>query len=137
MVSIAIVRSEFNGEITEKMLKRARAHAKELGLRIVTEATVPGAFDMPIVVKKLLERKEIDGVAVIGAVIKGETKHDELISYQVANAITRLSLKYGKPVGFGVMGPGITWGQAEVRAEQYAEQSVEAVLRVHEEMKSI
>lgn len=137
MVSIAIVRSEFNKEITSKMLASARARAKKLGLKVVVEATVPGAFDMPIAIKKLLERDDVDGVATIGAVIKGETKHDELISYQLANAITRLSMHYGKPIGLGVMGPGVTWKKAEKRAARYAEQSVEAVLKLHDELKRI
>ena len=135
MVSIAIVRSEFNKEITSAMLKHARSHAMELGLRIVAEVTVPGAFDMPVVIKKMLEKRNVDGVAAIGAVIKGETKHDEIISQQVAQAITSLSLRYGKPVGFGVIGPGVTWVQAKKRSRQYAEQSVEAVLRLHRILK--
>jgi 6,7-dimethyl-8-ribityllumazine synthase len=46
-------------------------------------------------------------------------------------------LEYGKPVGMGVMGPGITWSQAKKRTRQYAEQSVETVLRVHNELKGI
>ena len=134
MVSIAIVRSRFNDEITGRMLAYARASAKKLGLNVVAEASVPGAFDMPIVIKKLLERGDVDGVATIGAVIKGETKHDELITHQVAAAITGLSLEYGKPVGLGVIGPGVTWRKAEARARQYAEQSVEAVLSVHKQL---
>jgi len=137
MVSIAIVRSEFNREITDRMLKYAHAHARKLGIKIAAEATVPGAFDMPIIVKKMLERKDVDGVATIGAIIKGQTKHDELIAYQVAHALTELSLKYEKPVGLGVMGPGINWKQAQDRAAQYAEQSVEAVLHVHKEIRKI
>ncbi|HUB92433.1 MAG TPA: 6,7-dimethyl-8-ribityllumazine synthase [Candidatus Saccharimonadales bacterium] len=137
MVSIGIVRSEFNEEITSKMLERARRHAKKLGMKIVAEATVPGAFDIPIAVKKMLERKDVDGVATLGAVIKGSTKHDELISYTLANYITKLSLKYGKPVGLGVMGPGITWKQAKARISQYSEQSVEAVLKLHGALKGI
>ncbi len=137
MVSIAIVRSRFNEEITSEMLKKARAHAKRLGIKVVAEATVPGAFDMPLAIKRLLSRKDVDGVATIGAVIKGSTKHDELISYQLADSITRLSLEYGKPIGLGVMGPGVTWVQAKKRIAQYSEQSVEAVLMVHEELKHI
>ncbi len=136
MVSIAIVRSEFNGKITSRMLKLARAHAKKLGLRIAAEVTVPGAFDMPVVIKKMLERKDVDGVAAIGAVIKGETKHDEVIAHQLARSIAELSVKYGKPVGLGVIGPGVTWNQAKKRASQYAEQSVEAVLKLHRILKS-
>ncbi|MDE1823053.1 MAG: 6,7-dimethyl-8-ribityllumazine synthase [Candidatus Micrarchaeota archaeon] len=137
MVSIAIVHSKFNHEITDKMLEHARAHAKKLGMKVAVEVTVPGAFDMPITIKKLLERKDIDGVATIGAVIKGETKHDELIANQLSHAIIQLSLQYGKPVGLGVIGPGVTWKQAEARAKQYSEQSVEAVLKLHKELKKI
>ena len=137
MVSIGIVRSEFNSEITDKMLKYARAHARRLGVKVSAEATVPGAFDMPIVVRKMLERKDVDGVATIGAVIKGETMHDELIANQIARAFIKLSLKYKKPVGLGVMGPGINWKQAQERAKQYSQQSVEAVLKVHSELDRI
>ncbi len=137
MVSIAIVRSEFNKDITSKMHERARAHAKRLGMRISAEIVVPGAFDMPIAVKRMLERSDVDGVATVGAVIKGETKHDELISYTLANALIRLSLEYGKPVGLGVMGPGITYTKAKKRIRQYSEQSVEAVLRLCNELKKI
>ena len=131
MISIAIVRSEFNSEITSKMLAIAKARAKELGVRVVAEITVPGAFDMPLALKKMLSRKDVDGVATIGAIIKGGTKHDELISYQLASAMVNLSLEYGKPIGLGVMGPGITWKQAEKRIKQYATQSVDAVLAMH------
>lgn len=137
MVSIAIVQSKFNDEITNKMLEHAREHAKKLGVDIVAEAVVPGAFDMPIAIKKLLKRKDIDGVATVGAVIKGETKHDELIANQLSHAIILLSLEYEKPVGLGVMGPGITWEQAEARINQYSEQSVEAVLKLCNELKGI
>jgi 6,7-dimethyl-8-ribityllumazine synthase len=137
MVAIAIVRSRFNEEITDKMLMHARAHARRLGLRVVAEAAVPGAFDMPIAIKRLLERADIDGVATIGGVIKGETKHDEVIMHQVAQAITNLSIEYGKPVSLGVIGPGVTWKKADARARQYAEQSVEAVLRMHKELERL
>ena len=134
MVSIAIVRSRFNEEITDKMLVSARKHAEKLGIKVVCEVTVPGAFDMPVVIKRLLERKDIDGVATIGAIVKGQTKHDELIAYQLSNAIVGLSMRYNKPVGLGVMGPGITWKQAKARIKQYSSQSVEAVMHLHNEL---
>ncbi len=137
MVTIAIVRSVFNEEITAKMLKAARAYARKRGIRIAAEARVPGAFDMPLVIKKLLERKDVQGVATLGAVIKGETKHDEVIAYQVAHAITKLSLRYDKPIGLGIIGPGVNRDQADKRAVEYAERAVEAAASVHEELKKI
>ena len=137
MINIAIVRSKFNEEITKKMLESARKRAKKLGLKVVAEVTVPGTFDIPIVIKKLVKRKDVDGVVTLGAVIKGETDHDQVIAYQAAHAITKLSLEYGKPIGLGIIGPGVTWDKAKKRAVQYAEQSVEAVLKIHNELKKI
>ncbi len=134
MISIAIVRSKFNEAITDKMLKEARSHAKRLGVRVVAEATVPGAFDMPIVIQKMLERRDVDGVATLGAIIKGETNHDELIANQLARAIIELSLKHRKPIGLGIIGPGVTAEQAKKRIVAYSRQSVEAVLRVYEQL---
>lgn len=134
MISIGIVRAKYNEKITDKMLKEARSHAKKLGIRVAAEATVPGTFDMPIMIQAMLERNDIDGVATIGAVIKGETDHDKLIANHVANAITRLSLRYKKPIGLGIIGPGVTEELAKARIVQYARQSVEAVLKVHDEL---
>ncbi len=106
----------------------------DLQKEIASRETAPyGAGKM---IKMMLERNDVDGVTAIGAVIKGETKHDELIAYQVAHAITDLSMRYGKPVGLGIIGPGVTWNKAKKRAREYAEQSVEAVFRMHKVLKT-
>ena len=52
--------------------------AKELKLNVKHECKVPGIFDMPLIIDKLLQKKNIDGVVTLGAVIKGKTKHDEV-----------------------------------------------------------
>ncbi len=72
-VKIAFVVSEFNSEVTAPMEQRARRHAESLGVEVARVVHVPGVYDMAPVVKALLQRKEIDGVVMIGAVIKGET----------------------------------------------------------------
>src|SRR5574344_1625728 len=101
---IGIVAGEFNYDITFMMLERAKAEAEFLGVEIVKVFKVPGVFDMPLAIKKLLEDKNIDGVVTLGAVIKGETKHDEVIMAQVSRKITDLSLDYNKPVALGING---------------------------------
>ncbi|MCG2827382.1 MAG: 6,7-dimethyl-8-ribityllumazine synthase, partial [Thermoplasmatales archaeon] len=72
-MKIGIVVSEFNFDITMMMLERAKEHARFLGANVEKVVNVPGVFDMPLAVKKLLEKKEIDGVVTLGAVIEGET----------------------------------------------------------------
>ncbi|MBV8773978.1 MAG: 6,7-dimethyl-8-ribityllumazine synthase, partial [Deltaproteobacteria bacterium] len=86
-LKIALVVSDFNFDVTSLMLERARRHAEFLGAEVSHVVHVPGVYDMPLVVKSLLARNDIDGIAVIGAVIKGDTKHDELIANTTAGAV--------------------------------------------------
>ena len=80
---------------------------------------------------------DIDGVVTLGAVIKGQTKHDEVISYTTARALTDLSIKYGKPVSLGISGPGMQERHAYARIRPVAERAVEAVVKVSAELGKI
>ncbi len=100
-MNIAIVVSEFNNEITSKMLEVAVEKAKALKLNLKITCRVPGVFDMPIIIDSLLKKKEIDAIVTLGAVIKGQTKHDELITNAAVRTITELSIKHQKPVTLG------------------------------------
>ena len=115
-VRLAIVVSDFNEKITSKMLETAMEHAIKLKAKVSFVMHVPGAFDMPIAVEALLKKKQIDAVVTLGAVIKGDTKHDEIVAENAARLIADLSLKYGKPVSLGITGPGMTAAQARDRA---------------------
>ncbi|MFH0890008.1 MAG: 6,7-dimethyl-8-ribityllumazine synthase [Candidatus Aenigmatarchaeota archaeon] len=136
-MNIGIVTSEFNPEITSVMEKQALAKAKEFGVNVVKSLKVPGSFDMPIMVKKLLERNDIDAVVTLGAIIKGGTKHDEVIGYAVAKKLADLSVEFGKPVALGIIGPGATWRQAEERAKDYAERALGAAIKLCEELNRL
>ena len=131
---IGVVASEYNYDITMMMLERAREHAKFLGAEITKEITVPGVYDMPLAVKKLLKQKDIDGVVVIGAVIEGETDHDQVIMNQTSRKLTDLSVEYDKPVGLGISGPGMSRAQAQERIDK-AKEAVEAVVKLHQKLK--
>src|SRR5207237_3578600 len=85
-LKIALIVSDFNFDVTSLMLERARRHAEFLGAEVSHVVHVPRVFDMGPAVKKLIERKEVDGVVLIGAVIKGETQHDEVVVHGAANA---------------------------------------------------
>jgi len=115
---IGMVASEFNFDITSMMIERAKSQAEFLEVEIAKTIMVPGVFDMPLAVKKLLEAKDIDAVITLGAVIEGETGHDEVVISHASRKIADLSLEYSKPVAFGVTGPGMTRLQAVDRIEK-------------------
>lgn len=129
-VRLGIVVSEFNYDITYLMLQKALSHADFLGAEVKVVVKVPGSFDMPLAVKKLLSRNDIDGVVTLGAVVQGETKHDEVVAHQVARRIMDLSLEYDKPVTLGIIGPGASRMQALERVEEYARRAVEAAVKL-------
>ena len=133
-IRIGAVVSEFNYDITMVMMERAKEHAEFLGAEIVKTIKVPGVFDMGLPVKKLLEQKNIDGVVAIGAVIEGETEHDDVVIQHASRKIADLSVEYGKPVGLGITGPGMTRLQAEQRIER-AKAAVESVVKMHKRLK--
>ncbi|MBM4247884.1 MAG: 6,7-dimethyl-8-ribityllumazine synthase [Euryarchaeota archaeon] len=129
-MKIGIVVSEFNFDITQMMLEQARQHARFLGLEVSKEVFVPGVFDMPLAIKELVRRKDIDGVVTLGAVIEGETEHDQIVIQQTSRKITDLAVEYDKPVALGISGPGMTRLQAQDRIEK-AKSAVEAVFKMY------
>jgi 6,7-dimethyl-8-ribityllumazine synthase len=135
-LKIALVVSDFNFDVTSLMLERARLHAQFLGAEISHVVRVPGVFDMGPAVKKLLKRKDVDGAVMIGAVIKGETQHDELVAGAAARAASELALQFDKPVGFGVTGPGMDRLQALDRIDN-AKNALESVVRMIRTLKDI
>lgn len=128
MRKIAIVVADFNPEITSLMEKEALATARAAGARVVEVVHVPGCFEIPLAAKRLLKRKDIRAIAVLGAIIKGGTGHDELIANAIAAELLDESLDSEKPVGFGILGPKITWRQAKSRAKDYAKRAVMAAM---------
>ncbi len=136
-MNIAVVVSEFNEEVTSRMLAVAQEKVNSLKLKISYICMVPGAFDMPIIVDALLKKKDVDGVVTLGAIIKGQTKHDEVISHSAARALTDLSIKYQKPVSLGISGPGMQERHAYARIRPVAERAVEAVVKISKELKRI
>jgi 6,7-dimethyl-8-ribityllumazine synthase len=129
MPNLGIVVSEFNADVTYVMLERAKDHATFLGMTVKEIVKVPGVYDMPLVLKKMVQRKDIDGVVALGAVIEGETKHDEVVMQHTARKIADLAVEYEKPIGLGISGHGETKLQALDRVEK-AREAVESVAKL-------
>ncbi|HIN94803.1 MAG TPA: 6,7-dimethyl-8-ribityllumazine synthase [Planctomycetes bacterium] len=101
----AIVVSRYNESITSKLLDGA---LKSLGSRGVKDeqldvAWVPGAWEIPLVAKRLVKTGHYVAVLCLGAVIRGETTHDQYINRQVTDSLGRLAMESGVPVSFGVL----------------------------------
>lgn len=127
-IRVAIVVSEFNSEITFQMLDMAINHAQKLKVELRYVCYVPGSFDMPLMIEELLKRKDIDAAITIGAIIKGETRHDIIVAENAARLIADLSLKYTKPVSLGISGPDMTIEQAKDRIEIVPTRAVNAAV---------
>ncbi|MEM0156131.1 MAG: 6,7-dimethyl-8-ribityllumazine synthase [Thermoplasmataceae archaeon] len=135
-MKIGIVVSEYNFDITSMMLERAIVEAKFLGVDVVNVLKVPGTFDIPLGVKTLLQLKDIEGVVTLGAVIKGETEHDEIIMQNAGRKIEDLMIEFSKPVALGISGPGETRLQAQARIEM-AKDAVQGVVKMVKRLKEI
>lgn len=102
---IGIVAGRFNEFITSKLIGGAedalRRH--EVNENNITLAWVPGAFEIPIAVKKMVESKKYDAVIALGAVIKGATPHFDYVCSEVSKGCATISLESGIPVMFGVL----------------------------------
>jgi 6,7-dimethyl-8-ribityllumazine synthase len=116
-VRIGVVVSEFNREITFPMLGNAKKQAKKMDAIITYVCYVPGSYDMPVIVQELLKKKDVDAAVTLGAVIKGETNHDEIVAGNAARLIADLSVKHSKPVALGITGPNMSFKQAKDRSE--------------------
>jgi 6,7-dimethyl-8-ribityllumazine synthase len=136
-LNIAVVVSEFNEEVTSRMLSVAQEKANLMKLKITYTCKAPGAYDMPIIVDTLLKKKDVDGVVTLGAIIKGQTKHDEVISHAAAKSLSELSIKYQKPVSLGISGPGMQERHAYARIRPVAERAVEAIVKISKELQRI
>ena len=114
---IAIVASSFNDFITKGLLKACLMELKRQGLddKQITTVWVPGAFEIPLAALKFAKRKDIDAVICLGAVIRGETYHFEVVSNECARGMMEASLMAAKPVIMGVLTTD-TVAQAQARA---------------------
>jgi 6,7-dimethyl-8-ribityllumazine synthase len=125
---IAFLVAEFHRSLSDAMLFIAANEAKTLGLRVVRTVRVPGAYETPLVAKKLLARRDVDALVVLGFIERGETLHGEVMGHVVHRALVEASLSTDKPVGLGLIGPGATKKQAEARKKSSARAAVRAVV---------
>lgn len=114
---VAMVAARFNSIVTDKLVEGANAALSRHGVADddVDLAWVPGAFEIPVVAARLARSGRYDAVICLGAVIRGDTAHFELVAGEAARGIARVALETGVPVIFEVLATE-TLAQAEARA---------------------
>ena len=127
MVSLGLVVARFNDSVTDPMAEAAREAAAERDATVIDELSVPGAYDSPLAADRLARRDTVDAVAVVGAIVTGDTDHDRVIANATAEQLTQVSLDRDTPVTFGVSGPGMSGAEARERIDKGAEAARAAI----------
>ncbi|QCJ47916.1 MULTISPECIES: 6,7-dimethyl-8-ribityllumazine synthase [Haloprofundus] len=133
MVTLGLVAARFNSSVTEEMEATARDAAEARGATVAETVHVPGAYDAPLAADRLARRDDVDAVAVVGAIVTGDTDHDRVIADATAQGLTQVSLDRDVPVTFGVSGPGMSGAEARERVGKGAD-AVDAALDLLEEL---
>lgn len=111
---LALVRSEFNSDLTLEQLESAKACCKQYGISYDV-CTVAGAYEIPWMIATLMRTKKYHGAVALGCLIKGETPHFEIIAESVARVLSQLQIQEnGIPIGFGII-TALTEEQARAR----------------------
>lgn len=128
---IGIVQSRFNEDICHGMLAACLSELKRLGVSDadVLMATVPGALEIPLVLQRMAESQQFDALIAIGAVIRGETYHFELVANEAAAGITRIGLDFSIPIVNAVLTTD-TDEQAEARMVEKGTDAARAAIEM-------
>ncbi len=98
-----VVRTRWNDEIVTALTEGAERGLRDLGVTVLDTEWAPGAFELPYACQQIIRGGTVDLVVAVGAVIRGETTHYELVSEGAAEGISRVQLDEGVPIGFGVV----------------------------------
>jgi 6,7-dimethyl-8-ribityllumazine synthase len=134
MVRLGLVVAEFNRSVTAEMETAAKSAADERDAEVVEVTSVPGAYDSPLAADRLARRDHVDAVAVVGAIVTGDTNHDEVIGHAIGQKLTDVSLERDTPVTLGVTGPGMSGAEARERVANAAT-AVESALDLVSELE--
>ncbi|MFO7300274.1 MAG: 6,7-dimethyl-8-ribityllumazine synthase [Actinomycetes bacterium] len=99
---LGVVAATWNASITDRLLEGALLRAEELGVEEVTVVRVPGSLELPVAARALA-RSGCDAVVAIGAVIKGETDHYDIVVREASSGLSRVALDEGVPVAHAVL----------------------------------
>ena len=113
---VVLVRTRWNPEIIDRLAAGVTRTLAALGVTDVDTVEVPGAFEIPFACRTIAASGRVDAIVAIGAVIRGETTHYDLVSEECARGLQDVQIQTGVPIGFGVLATENV-AQAEARSE--------------------
>lgn len=116
---IGLLIAHWHAHITTRLQVAATKYLHEQGITKLIQQQVPGCFELPLVAQLWAQRKDIDGIVALGCILQGETPHFDYICHACAEGLLQVSLRYHKPIGFGVI-TAHTMEQALARSTQQA-----------------
>ena len=127
---IGIVRARFNEALTAKLAEACLAELERLDVedRDVTQLLVPGALEIPVVLKAMAESGDYDALIALGCIIRGETYHFELVANESGAGVTRVSLDHQIPIANAILtveNEAQAWARAEEKGRDAARVAVE------------
>ena len=133
-LKFALVATRFNDFVVDKMVNGALDYLVRHGAakEDLTLITVPGSFELPVVVKKLAQKIEYDGIISLGAIIRGSTPHFEYVASEVSKGLAQVSLDFSVPVGFGILTTDTLEQAVERAGSKAGNKGVEAAAAVLE-----
>ena len=126
-MNLGVVCGSFHRESIEIMLEYARDEAVSKNWTVHEIVWVPGSMEAPLALDRILQKEDIHGAIVLGIIEKGETDHGLVMGQSVTRSIIDLQIKYNKPIGLGIIGPGASPEHIEPRLEPHARSAVGAV----------
>jgi 6,7-dimethyl-8-ribityllumazine synthase len=128
---VGVVVSRFNRTIGDRLLAGALRALAEAGVaeRDVVVVTVPGALESPLALQRLAQSGDWDALVALGAVIRGETYHFEIVANESAAGVAGVQLEFGIPIGNGILTTD-TEEQAQARADAKGFEAAEAALEL-------
>jgi 6,7-dimethyl-8-ribityllumazine synthase len=135
---IGVVMSRFNNDVGEGLLSGCCQELQRLGVAAadITLATVPGALEIPLTLQAMAQSGRFDALVAVGAVIRGETYHFEVVSNESARGITDVQLATGIPVANGVLTTEDD-DQALVRMHQKGTEAAQAAIEMANLLKAV
>mgnify|MGYP001323860395 CR=1 FL=1 len=130
MDNIGLVCGSFHKDEVEQMIRHAQDEAKKQNLNIIEIVWVPGSMEAPLATARLLEEDNIEGVACLGIIEKGETQHGLAMGQAVIKSLIDLQLGYDKPIGLGIIGPGAEPQHIAPRLEPHARSAIAAIAQM-------
>ncbi len=129
-LTIGIVRARFNDAITSKLADACLAELAALGVlaRDIKHFTVPGALEIPVVLKALADNGDFDALVAIGCIVRGETYHFELVANESGAGVTRVALDHPIPIANAILtveNEAQAWARAEDKGRDAARVAVE------------